>query len=226
MSRKIGSCVRGVHEATTTRFKPVLGDLGLHPVLVVVGAGVDVRLGEDHAGQLPRPLDDPLHVDHRGDVAAAMADEDADPRRLVGHVALGRIGLGPDAAAAGLGQQGHRPGRGRAGLHHRVGNVLGLLERAPHEHAGPGGVQRPELVRRGEAPAVEHHSQPLGLLLQAGAGFQAEREHDHVELFLGLLHPCRERTPCRSTWQRPESVPTIPSLLAWTSRKFRVPGIS
>ncbi len=166
--------------------QPVLGDLGLHLVLVVVGAGVDVRLGKDHAGQEPRSLDDPLHVDHRGDVAAAMADEDADPRRLVGHVALGRIGLGADAAAAGLGQQGHRPRRGRAGLHHRVGNVLGLLERAPDEHARPGGVQRPELVRGGEAPAVEHHAQPLGLLLQAGAGLQAEREHDHVELLLDL----------------------------------------
>ena len=65
---------------------------------------------------------------------------------------------------------------------------LGSWNAPAHEHAGPRGVQRPELVGRGETPAVQHHAQPLGLLLQAGAGLQAEREHDHVELFLDLLH--------------------------------------
>ncbi len=134
-----------------------------------------------------------------------MADEHADPRRLVAHLALGWIGLGPHAAAAGLGEQDHRPGGGRTGLHHRVGNVLGLLERAPHEDAGPGGVQRPELVGRGEAPAVQHHSQPLGLLLQ------------------GLALGSR---PSESTTMSNSSSVCFISGLAWTSRRFRVPGIS
>ena len=65
----------------------MLRDHGLHPVLAVVGAGVDVRLGEGDVGHLAGAADDPLDVDHRGDVAAAVADEHADAGRLVGDVA-------------------------------------------------------------------------------------------------------------------------------------------
>ena len=110
VSRKIGSCVRGVQEATTTRFSRCSAICSLMRFWRVVGAGVGVVLGDDHVGQLAGPLDHPLHVDHRGDVAAAMADEHADPRRLVGDVALRRIGLGPHAGAAGRGQAGPWPG--------------------------------------------------------------------------------------------------------------------
>ena len=65
-------------------------------------------------GQLARPLDHPLDVDHRGDVAAAMADEHAHARRLVGDVALRRIGLGPRPACRAPGPAGPWPGRPRA----------------------------------------------------------------------------------------------------------------
>ena len=110
VSRKIGSWVRGVHEATTTRFSRCSAICSLMWFWRVVGAGVGVALGDDDVGQFAGPLDDPLDVDHRGDVAAAMADEHADPRRLVGDVALRRIGLGAHAGAAGRGQAGPWPG--------------------------------------------------------------------------------------------------------------------
>jgi hypothetical protein len=50
-------------------------------------------LGQDDVRQQPRAADDFLDVDDRGDVAAAVADEDADPRRLVRDVALDQANL-------------------------------------------------------------------------------------------------------------------------------------
>ena len=85
---------------------------------------------------MARALDHCLHVDHRGDIAAAMADKHADARRLVGNVAFRRINFGFDASAARRREQVHCLGSGRAGLHHGVGNVLGFLENAARKDPG------------------------------------------------------------------------------------------
>ena len=166
----------------------MLGDPLLYELLRVVFACVGVAPGEDHVRQFPRGPDHPLDVDHRGDVASAMADEYAHPRRFVRDVALRGIGLGPHARAARRSQQGHRPGRRGARLHHRIGDVLGLLECAAHEYPGTGRVQGLKLGGLGEAPPVQHDLHPLGLFPQRRAGLQAEGEHDHVELLFGRFH--------------------------------------
>jgi hypothetical protein len=166
--------------------EPVLGDLLLDAVLAVIGAGVGIMLGDDHVGQFARMLDHCLDVHHRGDVAAAVADKHTQPRRFVGDVALRRVNLGLHAGAAGALKQGHGPPGGRAGLHDRVGDVLGLGERPADEDARPGGVQRLQLPGLGESPAIQYHAKPLGLLAQRRAGLQTQRQHDHVELFFDL----------------------------------------
>ena len=55
-------------------------------------------------GILRRALGHGLDVDHRGDVVAAVADEDADARLLVGDVAFPRVLVALDHGAAHGGQ--------------------------------------------------------------------------------------------------------------------------
>ena len=125
----------------------VLLDLLADEREAVAGAGVHGVGGVDHAGQRLRVLGDVLDVDDAGDVAAAVADEDADARLLVADVALGRVLLVDRERAARVGETGHHlGGRGR-GLGDRVGDVLGLAERADDEDALAAGLERLELVR-------------------------------------------------------------------------------
>ena len=154
VSRKIGSWVRGVHEATTTRFSRYSAICCLDAVLAVVGAGVDVVFGKHHVGQM-RPLRARRRSTSTTEAMLLPQWQTNTPTRggSSADVALGRIGLGADAASAGRGQERHRPGRRRAGLHHRVGNVLGLLERPAHEHARPRGVHAEPTRSSGRIPS-------------------------------------------------------------------------
>ena len=167
----------------------MLVDQLLNQLLAVVGTRVDAMVGECHVWQFPGASDDFFNVDHRGDVAAAMANEHAHSGRLVGNIAHRRIGLPSDLGSARRGQEFHGPtGRG-TGLHDRVGDVLGFLERPADEHTRPRSVQRHEFFGVGKSPTVQLDPQHLSLSLQRGAGFQSQREDHHVELFFDLLDP-------------------------------------
>ena len=90
----------------------------------------------DHVGQGSgilrhfRDLNDPADID------AAIADEDADTRRLLSHVTLRRIGLFLHQGETPVTQfTGHGPGRGRS-LHDRIGDVFGAGQGAAHVNAG------------------------------------------------------------------------------------------
>jgi len=137
-----------------------------------------VSLALDHAGQLEGVLGDAFDVDHAGDVRAAVADEDAHAGLHADHVLLGRVLLVDGGCRAS------RPGRsspwrrGR-GLGDRVGDVLGLAERAHHvdalaaESSGAYSCssQKPVTV---EATPRAPAAAALARRLEAGT------EHDHV----------------------------------------------
>ena len=146
----------------------------------VRGARVHRVGGERHAGQLPGVLGDALDVDDAGDVAAAVADEDADARLHADHVLLGRVLLVDGERAARVGEAGHDLRRGGRGLGDAVGDVLGLAERADDEHALAAGLERVELVQLAEAVAVEGDADVAGRLLRLARRLQAGREHHHV----------------------------------------------
>ena len=139
-----------------------------------------VRTGEHgvrrqhHVALVLDALDDRLDVHDRPDVHAAMADEHAQARFLVGDVVLGGISLFGDERIAGRREQFHGHGRRGAGLGDGFGNVLGFLRRAADEHAGPGGGQRQEPVGVAETVFVE-------LDVQAGgqSGHAVRRFHAH-----------------------------------------------
>ena len=59
-----------------------LDDVAFDQFLAGIGAHVLVVPGEGHAGQALGELRQRLHVDHAGDVAAAVADVDSDPQRF------------------------------------------------------------------------------------------------------------------------------------------------
>jgi hypothetical protein len=82
--------------------------------------------------------------------------------------------------AARIGQAGHDLGRGGRGLRDRIGDVLGLAERADHEDALAAGRQRLELVELAEAVAVEGDAEVAGSLLRLARRLQAGGEHHHV----------------------------------------------
>ena len=87
-----GSCVRGVQEATTTRFSRCSLMMSLMLLLGVVRAGVEVGLGVARRWAASRASRATAsHVDDRRDVVPAVADEHADARLLVGDVALPRV---------------------------------------------------------------------------------------------------------------------------------------
>ncbi len=71
------------------------------------------------------------------DVDPAMADKDADPRFVVAHIMLQRIGLLRDEGIARRRQKLHGHGGGGAGLGHGLRDVLGFLEGAGDENTGP-----------------------------------------------------------------------------------------
>src|SRR5450756_815003 len=158
----------------------VLLDLLANQREAVAGARVQGVGGVFHAGQRLRVLGDVLDVDDPGDVAAAVADEDAHAWFLAGDVALGRELLVDRESAARIGQAGHDLGRGARGLGDRVGDVLGLAERADHEDALAAGGERLELVQLAEAVAVEGDAEVAGRLLRLARRLQADREHHHV----------------------------------------------
>ena len=72
---------RGDHEAVEL----LLLDVALHVSLAGVGAGEHHLAGDDHAGFAFGGGDDLVDIDVVGDVAAAVADVDADPALLLGH---------------------------------------------------------------------------------------------------------------------------------------------
>ena len=165
----------------------ILVDPPLDLLLVVVSAGIDAVLGEGHVGEVAGVLDDGIHRDDGGDVAATVADEHADARRLIRDVVFGWIVLAPDPRIPCWRQQCHGAGGCGACLHHGVGDVLGFLEGTADEDARPRSIERAELTRVCEAPLVQFDADLLGLLAKARAGLETEREHHHVELFLDLL---------------------------------------
>ena len=133
------------------------------------------------------------HVDDAGDVAAAVADEDADARVLLADVALdGVFGLDGERAAR-VGELSHHGGGSCGRLGDRLGDVLGLAERAGDEDALAAGLQRSELLQLAEAMAVEGNAEMAGGLLRLACRFKAGREHHHVVARLvqlaGLVFP-------------------------------------
>ena len=122
-------------------------------VLGVGGAGEEVLVREDHAGQGGGVFRQFRHVDDPADVDAAVADKDAHPGGLAGHVDLRRQLPHLDGGAPGRSQEFAR-GRGRGrGLHHRLGDVLGGLEDAADIDAALVGVHRREGRGHGKAGA-------------------------------------------------------------------------
>ena len=99
-------------------------------ILGVGGAGEQVLVREDHAGQGGGVFGQDRHVDDPADIDPAVADKDAHPGGLAGDVDLRRQLPHLDLGAPGRSQELARRGRGRRGLHHRLGDVLGGLEDA------------------------------------------------------------------------------------------------
>jgi hypothetical protein len=125
-------------------------------------------------------LGDALDVDHAGDVRAAVADEHAHAGLFADHVVLGRVLLVDGECAARVGQAGHHLGRRGRSLGDRVGDVLGLAERAYHVDALAARVERRVLVQLAEAVAVEGDAQGAGRRLRLAGRLEAGAEHDHV----------------------------------------------
>ena len=164
------------HEA----IQALLADHVLDVLLAGVRAGIEVGLRVRDAGHFARRFRDRFHVDHGGDVVAAVTDEDADARFLVGDVALPRVFVALDHGAAHRGQLLHRA-RGRArGLRHGLGNVLGLLEGAGHVDAGLGRCHGRQAIGSAEAELVQVEAQLGRGFLDRGARTQTDREHNQV----------------------------------------------
>ena len=93
VSRNSGSCVRGVQEATTMRLSRCSCIMSRMLVRLVSEQVYMVWVAKTTFGCFGRDLRHALHVHHRGDVLAAVADEDADPRLFVGDIMLVRVDL-------------------------------------------------------------------------------------------------------------------------------------
>ena len=109
---------------------------------------------------------------------------------LVGDVALDGVLLLDRERAARVGEAGHHLGRRGRGLGDRVGDVLGLAERADDEDALAARRHGLELLELAEAVAVELDAEVAGRLLRLARRLEAGREHDHVvlaRLHLALL---------------------------------------
>ena len=84
VSWKMGSWVRGVQLATTTRLSWCSSIFSRISERLSLEHEYSVSVAYSTPGSVMRVLGDVLDVDHAGDVAAAVADEDADARLLAG----------------------------------------------------------------------------------------------------------------------------------------------
>jgi len=173
---------------------PVLEKALLHARLTVVRAGVDGVFGMDDVGEPTGPLDDLGDVHHGGDIAAAMAYEDAHPRGLIRDVAFRGIMFGANLRAARGSKKGHRARGSAAGLHDGIGNVLRLLESSADKHAGSRRVQRAQFGGLRESPFIQGDADVFRLVEQRLTGLQSQRQHNHVEFFFDLLEAGAEIT--------------------------------
>ena len=96
----------------------VLADHVLDVLLVGIRAGVQARLGVRHARHLARTFRHLIHVHHGRDVVAAVADEHAHARLLVGDIAFPGVLLPLDQVASHGREAFHGQGRGAGGLRH------------------------------------------------------------------------------------------------------------
>ena len=165
--------------------EPLLLYGGGHLLDGVLGAGEEVVLDEGHPREPPGVLRHLLHVHHPGDVDAAVADEDPDPGGLGIDVPFRRKLPGLGLAPAGGGQEGLGLRRRAAGLHHRLGDVLGARGGAADEDAWPGGGEGLQGGHREKTVGGGVHPHPVEELHVFWVHLQAHREDHHVE---GLLH--------------------------------------
>ena len=154
-----------------------------HGRKAVGGAGEGVVVGIDHARQGEGKLAHLGHVDHSGDVDAAVAHEDADARLLGGDLPFLRIGRLGQEGAPDLAQEGGRRPRRRRGLAHGFGDVLGRLEDAAGIDALPAGLHHLEGRIVHEAPLVGIDAADGRQLLGRRMGRQAHGQDHHIELF-------------------------------------------
>ena len=153
----------------------------------VLGAGEEVVRGEHHVGQGLRIFHDGGHVHDAADVDAAVADENAGPGTDALDVLLERqLDLGDHGAAPG-GEQAGCAGRCPAGLHDGLRDVLGPAEGAADKDAVAGGHDRVLDGGPAEAVLLELDAQGLGQRLSFLGRREANREDDHVVLFLDEL---------------------------------------
>ena len=152
--------------------------------LGVGGAGEQVLVGHRYPWQGGHVFGEGRDVDHAADVNAAVADEDADAGLLPLDIRLGRQLFDRKLGAPGRGQQFARGRRGRRGLHHRLGDILGTLKRPADKDPFPVGGHR----RKGRGPGKmsfrpDVNSQFCGQFHDLGGDFQAAGEHHHMEFF-------------------------------------------
>ncbi len=161
----------------------------LDPADAVLGAGVEHALRPDHTGQARRPCGDRVRVDHRPDVAAALADDDPDPRELAADVALRRkLALARERRPRRR-QQPRYGGRSSRPVGHGFRDILGLPEGATGEDAGParrGGVKLP---CPHVSVLVELDRDAAGALLGLHRGTETDGQDHQVEPLLGHRPP-------------------------------------
>ena len=115
----------------------VLEDLILDLGLGILAAGEEVVVDKDYARQGCRIFLQAGNIDDAGDIGAAVADKDADPRFQAGDVDLFRNHpfLGVRSPCRGYLAAGKT--RRGAGFGHRSGDILRSLEGAAGEDARP-----------------------------------------------------------------------------------------
>jgi len=126
-----GAC--GHHHPVDPLFPNDFGHLGLG----ILGTRVEVLFGIDDEGKSLGVLPYLRHVDHSPDVDPAMADKDPHSGDFSPNVRLGRHTGFPSHGPANVVEEDAGGRRRRRAFHHGLGNVLGSLERAADEDAGP-----------------------------------------------------------------------------------------
>ena len=183
--------------------EPLCFDFATNDVLGVLGAGEQVVGHIGHIGQGAGIVPHRGHIHHAADVDAAVADENA--RRGAVRRATSRsagasartVSVWRPAARSAAGAQGRA-----AGLHHRLGDILGPGEGAADINAGPGGGHGPEIVDAGKAAGAQFNAQLLTPLAQILRGLQPHRQDDQVEQSLpghGRLQRDSAATAVRSS---------------------------
>ena len=124
------------------------------------------------------------HIQEASDVGPAVADEDADPRPLTTDVPLRRVRALPHQRAPRCCQQPLRLHRCTAGIHHRLGDVLGAAEGTNSVDARAARLQRIKPHRVAETIVVQLDTQVSPQLAHALRDLHAHGEHRHVEFLV------------------------------------------